>query len=109
MTLVPDAPVVDQFGRRDFDARTAKTDIGELGRGQQPDRGDAQILEDLGAEPDLAPLPRTRNLGTGRARLRDGMSGHTRGTVAEKHDDAAPLLFEALQGRVDRIGAAKDI
>src|SRR3954469_12928626 len=95
--LIPGASVVDQFRRRDFDAETAETDIGELRRRQQLNRGDAQILENLSAEPDLAPLSRARNLGTGRARLGDGMGRHSRGAVAEEHDDAATFLFEPVQ------------
>src|SRR6476619_7708790 len=107
--LIPGASVVDQFRRRDFDAETAETDIGELSRCQQLDRGDAQILENLGAEPDLAPLPRARNLGTGRARLRNGMGGHSGRTISKEHDDASAFLLEPLQGGVHWIGAAKDI
>src|SRR5262249_56269006 len=71
--LPPRRPVIDALGRHDLDPEAREPDIGEPGRGQQADRGDAQILENLGAKPDLAPLPRARDLGAGRARLRDGM------------------------------------
>src|SRR5262245_2939178 len=105
--LPPRRPVVDALGRHDLDPEAREPDIGEPGRGQQADRGDAQILENLGAKPDLAPLPRARDLGAGRARLRDGMRGHTRRPVAQKDDDAATFLLEALQRGVDRSSAAK--
>src|SRR5262249_58608203 len=68
-----------------------------------------EVLEDLRAEPNLAPLPRARNLGAGRGRLRNGMRRHARRAVAQKDDDAAALVLEALQCRVHRMGAAEDI
>src|SRR5262249_32058945 len=55
--LLPRGPVIDPLGRHDLNPEAGEADIGELGGSQQPDRGDAQILGDLGAEPDLAPLP----------------------------------------------------
>src|SRR4029453_7359391 len=61
--LPPRRPVVDALGRHDLDPEAREPDIGEPGRGQQADRGDAQILENLGAKPDLAPLPRARACG----------------------------------------------
>src|SRR5262249_26296913 len=102
-------PVIDALARHDLDPEAREADIGELGGGQQADRGDAQILENLGAEPDLAPFARARDLAPGRARLRDGMRGPPRRPVAQKDDDTATFLLEALQRGVDRICAAKHV
>src|SRR4051812_13335712 len=55
------ALAVGRFGVGDFNAEPGQPDVGELRRGQQPDRGNTEVLEDLRAEPDLAPL-----LGAGR-------------------------------------------
>src|SRR5690242_11762040 len=44
------------LGLGDVDAEPLKADIVALARGDQVDRGDAEILEDLGAEADLAPF-----------------------------------------------------
>src|SRR5262249_40657600 len=107
--LLPPRPVIEALGRHDLDPEAREADIGELGGGQQADRGDAQILENLGAEPRLGAWPRGWPPGTGRARLRDGMRGHTRRPVAQKDDDAATFLLEALQRGVDRICAAKHV
>src|SRR5262249_30279449 len=107
--LPPRGPVIDHLGRHDLNPEPGETDIGELGGSQQADRGDAQVLENLRAQPDLAPLPRARDLRAGRARLGDGMRGHTCRPVAQKDDDAATFLLEALQRGVDRISAAKHI
>ena len=41
----------------DLDAEAAETHVSALAGGEQADRGDAEVLEDLRAEPDLAPLP----------------------------------------------------
>src|ERR1700719_3184890 len=48
---------LQRLGRDDLDAEAGEPDIGALGRGQQPDRGDPEVFEDLRAEADLAPLP----------------------------------------------------
>src|SRR5262249_51886285 len=49
------------------------------------------------------------HFGPGRARLRDGMRGHTRRTVAQEDDNATAFLLEALQRGPDRTRAAEDI
>src|SRR5262245_10185719 len=105
--LPPRRPVIDAFGRHDLNPEAREPDIGEPGRGQQADRGDAQILENLGAKPDLAPLPRARDLGAGRARMRDGMWGLNRRLVVQTVDDVATFLLEEQQRGVDRISAAR--
>src|SRR4051812_48924218 len=55
------ALAVGRFGIGDFNADPGQPDVGKLRRGQQPDRGNTEVLEDLRAEPDFAPL-----LGAGR-------------------------------------------
>src|SRR5207249_10228841 len=99
--------IIDCFSRHDLDAESRKADIGKLRRGEQADRCDAQILENLGAQADLTPLSRARHFGPGRARLRDGMCRHTCRAVAQEDDHAATLLLQALQGGLDRTRAAE--
>src|SRR5688572_1371361 len=94
---VRNASSLERFRRDDLDSEPGEPDIGELGRGEQSNRGYAEVLEDLCAEPDFAPLPRARNLGAGRAGLRNGVRGHARRAVAQEDDDAAAFLFETLQ------------
>src|SRR5262249_6371335 len=83
--------------------------VSKLRGSEQADGGDPQILENLGAKADLAPLPRARDLGAGRARLRNGMRGHTRRSVAQENDHAATLLLAPLQGGLYCMCSAKDI
>src|SRR5271157_3478622 len=68
-----------------------------------------RTLKNLGAQSDLAPLPRTRNFGAGRACLRDGVRRHASSAVAQEHDDPATFLFESLQCRVNRMGSAEHV
>src|SRR5689334_9439574 len=82
----------ERLGRRDLDAEAAEADIRALAGGEQPDRGDAEVFQDLGAEADLAPLPRARRLGPGRRLLRDFGHRHAGGAVAQIDDDAAAVL-----------------
>src|SRR5690606_11842171 len=42
--------------RRDLDAEAFEADIVAFARRDQPDRGDAEILENLRAEPDFQPF-----------------------------------------------------
>src|SRR5205814_4622177 len=44
------------FRRLNLNPESGKPNIGELRGGQQPDRGNAEVFEDLRAEADLAPL-----------------------------------------------------
>src|SRR5262245_39392371 len=49
---------IERFRRTNLDPESGEPDIGQLGRGEKADRGDAQILQNLGPEADLAPLAR---------------------------------------------------
>src|SRR5262249_22607867 len=101
--------IINYFGRRDLNAKSRESDVSEFRGSEQADGGDPQILENLGAEADLAPLPRACDFGAGRARLRNGMRGHARRAVAQENDHAATLLLETLQGGLDRMCAANDV
>src|SRR5690606_23626166 len=46
----------EDFGRYDLDPKAVEADIMAFARGQKPDGSDAEILEDLRAQADLAPL-----------------------------------------------------
>src|SRR5262245_6513525 len=99
---------LDRLGLLDLDAESGEAHIGELLRGEQPDRGNAEITEDLRAEPDLAPLARARRLRTRIAR-RNGVNRHARHAVAQEHEDAAAVLLEASERRVHGLGAAENV
>src|ERR1700730_16707734 len=75
---------VERFGGHDLDAEACEPDIRELARREQADRRDAEVFEDLCAEPDFAPLPRARNLRAGGARLRNGVRRDAGGAVAQE-------------------------
>src|SRR5690606_32500427 len=47
---------LSDLGLCDADAEAFQPDIVALARGDQVDRGDAEVLQDLGSEPDLAPF-----------------------------------------------------
>ena len=75
---------------------------------EQPDRAHAEVLQDLRAESDLAPLTRAR--GFRRALLlRQRLHRHAGGAVAQHHDDAAADLLEARERRVDAFPAAEHV
>src|SRR5262249_24275908 len=74
-----------RFRRHDFDAKPTQTHIGALARRQQPDRGNAKILEDLRPQADFAPLLRTRRIGPSIA-MRNVCDGDTGGAVTQVHD-----------------------
>src|SRR5437764_121162 len=44
---------VHRLGRQNFDAEAGEAHIGAFGRGEQPDRRDAEVAQDLRPEPDL--------------------------------------------------------
>ena len=48
--------VIDDVGVLDGDAEAVEPDIVPLARGKEPDRGDAEVAQDLRAEADLAPV-----------------------------------------------------
>src|SRR6202023_3927927 len=80
---------VDRLNPRDLDAEAGQADIGHAARrGQQPDGIDAQVLEDLRAQPNLAPLPGARLLGRGVAGFRYRHDWYTGGAVAQQHQYA---------------------
>src|SRR5450756_3121186 len=98
-----------RFGPHDLDAEAAEADISALAGGEQPDRGNTDVLEDLRAQADLAPLPRARGVGAGVALMRDFRHRHAGGAVTQIDDDAAAGGLETRQRRVDRLGAAEHI
>src|ERR1700690_4162296 len=100
---------IDGFARLDFDTKAAKPDISALGRGQKPDRGNSEVLEDLRAEPNLAPLPRTSGLGAGAAVLRNFGHRNTGGAITQVNDHAAALALETRERRADGLGAAEHV
>src|SRR5438105_4112801 len=68
----------ERLARQNLDAEPCESHIGEFASGQQPDRRNPKILEDLGAESHFAPLPRARFLRTPHAGLRNLMRRHAR-------------------------------
>src|SRR5262245_41412371 len=82
-----------QMLRRDnLDPEAGKPHVGELRRGEQPDRGNAEIFQDLGAQPHLAPLARARHLRAGGRRLRDRVGRHAGSAIAQEYQHATTLL-----------------
>src|SRR5262249_10915931 len=94
---------INDFSRSDLDSKAGQTDIGAFRRGQQSDRGDAEILENLSAKPDLAPLLRAGRFGA----ARDGMGGDAGCAIAQEYDDAAAFALETLQRKLDGMGISE--
>ena len=95
---------LDRLGRNDLDAEPAQADIVMIDRGEQPDRGDAEI--------PAGSARRGRSRATARLRSASdwlsplcGMDGHRHAdrAVAQKDHHAAAFLLEALQHRLDRL------
>src|SRR5579863_3243742 len=84
---------VERLDRGDLDAEAGEADIGARVVGPEPDRGDPEIAQDLGAEPDLAPLRLARFVRAGRAPAQ--VRRHSRRPLAEVDERAAPLRLEA--------------
>src|SRR5215472_15179059 len=84
------------FGRDDLDAEAAEPDIRALARRQQPNRGDAEVAQDLRAEADLAPLHVALALRAG-AFLADHRDRHARGAVAQIDEDTPAGRLEMAQ------------
>src|SRR6266567_4916997 len=102
--LPDDQPVArglfQRLGRLDLDAEPGEPDIAARARGIEPDRGDPQIAQDLGAEPDILPLPAALQFGGG-AVLGDRTGWNARGAVAQVDEDAAAGLLEPAQRGMD--------
>src|SRR5436190_14786830 len=87
LAALPDAQPVargflERLGRLDLDAEPGEPDIAARARRIEPDRGDPQIAQDLGAEPDILPLPAALQFGGG-AVFGDRRRWNTRGAVAQ--------------------------
>src|SRR6266436_2426699 len=77
-----DRGFLQRFGRRDLDTEAGEADIAARPGGVEADRGDAQVAQDLGAEPDILPLPAPLHFGGG-AVFGDRGGWHARGAVAQ--------------------------
>src|SRR5690242_10316889 len=86
-----------RFRGHDLDPETTKAHVSALGGGQQADRGNPEVLQDLGAKPDFAPLPGAGRIRFGIASMRDFSHRNAGRTVAQIDDDAAPVSLEALE------------
>src|SRR5262249_60260350 len=95
---------VEAFRGKDSAPEAGQSNVGELAAGEQADRGDAEVLEDLRPEADLAPLARTRLFRAGDAGLGDRVRRNADGAVAQEDDDAATILLEPLRRGMPRIG-----
>src|SRR5690606_39950233 len=84
-----------------MDAEAFQADIVTFARSDQPDRGDAEILEDLCAQADFAPfaLATTRLLMGFATHCRAVaiLVGHADGALAQVDDDAALLGAHRLR------------
>src|SRR5262245_32393896 len=56
---------IERLGSDDFDAEAGKADISPLARGEEADRGNAEVAQNLRAQSDFAPLPLARGGGGG--------------------------------------------
>src|ERR1700722_3209103 len=102
---------VDRFDRGDLYAEAGKTNVGAWVVGAQPDRGDPEVAQDLGAQSDFTPLGLARVVGADRVSAAQ-IRRNSRRAVAQIDERAAPLGLEAAQNLRDWVGAeniAQDI
>src|SRR6266446_674618 len=77
----------DRLGGDDLNAEARETHIVVVGRGQQANRGNAEVFEDLRAEADFAPLPLARGFRPVVAVLRQRRYRHAGRAVWWEHQD----------------------
>src|SRR6202453_2896356 len=102
---------VERFDRSDLDAEPGKTDVGAWIVGAQPDRGNPEVAQDLGAQSDFTPLALARIVGAVRVSAAQ-VRRHARRAVAQIDEGPASLGLETVQNLGDGAGAeniAKDI
>src|SRR5438046_9875751 len=75
-----DRGFLERPGRRYLDSEAGEPDIAARPGGCEADRGDAEIAQDLGAEPNILPLPAPLQFGGG-AVFGDRRRRHARGAV----------------------------
>src|SRR5208337_4787111 len=85
-------------------AESGQADIGAGVVGPEPDRGNAEIAQDLRPEADFAPLPGARAVGAPRLRACE-VCGDARRPVAQIDERAAPFRLESLKHFGDRARA----
>ncbi|ABC89745.1 GTP cyclohydrolase/3,4-dihydroxy-2-butanone 4-phosphate synthase bi-functional protein (ribofalvinbiosynthesis) [Rhizobium etli CFN 42] len=99
----------------DLDAEPFQTDIVALAAGEQLDRADAEILEDLGAEADFQPFAfAALRFGMGFAALVARFAAivimaDADGAFTQVDDDAAPFRGDLLHVEIDRALPAEKI
>src|SRR5712692_6595522 len=83
--------------------------IGPLARGEKPDRGNAEVAQDLRTEPDLAPLALARRRRRGCQLAVRHRYRHAGGPVAQIDEHAAAVLLEAGERAMDRLAVAEHV
>src|SRR5262245_5134504 len=103
-----DGSAFQRFRCHDFDPETAQPDIGALTRRQQADRGNAEILEDLRAQADFAPLLRTCRIRP-RVTMWNVGDRNAGGAITQVYNHAASGFLESRQRRPNRFCTTEDV
>src|SRR6478736_2008474 len=99
---------LDWLGRHNLNAKASETNVSALAGGEQANRGNAEVLENLRAQPDFAPLPRTGRIGSGVAMWNLGHR-HAGRPISQINDNSAPSRLKSRQRCTDRSRAAENI
>src|SRR4029078_3857417 len=99
---------LDWLGRHNLNAKASETNVSAFAGGEQANRGNAEVLENLRAQPDFAPLPRTGRIGSGVAMWNLGHR-HAGRPISQINDNSAPSRLKSRQRCTDRSRAAENI
>src|SRR5688572_28012682 len=90
----------------DLDSEPGKAHVGEGTRGQQADRRDADVAQNLRSKPDLAPLAVSNGFRARLARLQHGYAGCT---ITQQNQHPATFSLEACERTVKRFRLADQV
>src|SRR3981081_212849 len=98
---------IELFIGDDLDAEAGQSLVVVHRRRQVPDRGDAEIAQDLRADADFAPLPVA--VGFGRFLLRQRRDRNAGGAIAQVDQHAPAVLLEAIEHRLHALRPGEDV
>src|SRR5262249_33860103 len=98
----------NRLGRHYFNSKAPETHIGPFAGGKQANGGNAEVLENLRAQPNFAPLTRA-----GRVRPSVAMGNigdrHAGSSIAKINDNPPASRLESGKRRTDRFRATEHI